>query len=57
MNLKQTGMAEALIDVLMPSEDARWLQNIIINNRDLEEEEDYRLIHLYDEEFGYGIEE
>ena len=57
MNKKQAKMAEALIDMQLPSDDARWLQNIIINDSDLEEEEDYRLVMLYDSEFGYGMEE
>lgn len=57
MNQKQQKMAEALVEVLMESEDARWLQNLLINDSDLEEEEDYRLIHLYNDEFMYGVEE
>jgi len=57
VNTKQSKMAEALMDMQMKSEDARWLQGIIIDNSELSPEDDYRLIGLYDEEFGYGIEE
>lgn len=50
-------MAEALIDMDMPELEARWLQNIIINDSELDDEEDYKLKELYDNEFGFGMEE
>lgn len=57
MTEKETKMAEALIDMSMDELDARWLQKIIINNSYLSIEDEYRLQGLYDDEFGYGMEE
>ena len=56
MTPKQTQMAEALIEVPLSDQDARFIQNIIMSDSALDEAEDFALIQLYDSEYGYGVE-
>ena len=56
MTEKQTQMAEALIEVSLSEQDARFIQNIIMNDKELDELEEFELIQLYDNEYGYGVE-
>jgi len=57
MTPEQLKMAEAMMDMQVSNIDHRWLELILLNDSELDEEDDYRLKMLYDGEFGYGIEE
>jgi len=57
MTKKQSHMCEALLDMEMDELDSRWVQRIMINDSELDDAEDYKLKELYDNSFGYGMEE
>ena len=57
MTKKQSHMCEALLDMEMDELDSRWVQRIMINDSELDDAKDYKLKELYDNSFGYGMEE
>lgn len=57
MDQKEYDLIEELVDYIMPEDDARFLQNLLRENREPLEQEDHdRLIELYEREIGYGRE-
>ncbi len=51
-------MAEELLEISLGEElDSRFINNIILEDRELDDEENLKLITLYEGEFGYGYEE